>query len=92
MERTIGRPVICNRARNGIAAIEDFGAEHLAGGRPILYTSQDSVIQLAAHTAVIATEQLHAMCAALRDALVGPDAVRRVIELTGLTGVLPMDS
>jgi phosphopentomutase len=79
VETTIGRPVICNGARNGIAAIEDFGAEHLVSGRPILYTSQDSVIQLAAHTAVISTEELYAMCAALRDALAGPDAVRRVI-------------
>jgi phosphopentomutase len=79
VEGAIGRPVICNRAHDGVAALEDFGAEHLAGGLPILYTSQDSVIQLAAHTEVIATEQLYAMCAALREALAGPDAVRRVI-------------
>jgi len=79
VEDVIGSAVICNRARNGIAAIEEYGAEHLAGGRPILYTSADSVIQLAAHTSVISAEQLYATCAALREALRGPDAVRRVI-------------
>ena len=45
----MGREVICNRPYNGIAAIEDFGAEHLRTGALILYTSQDSVLQLAAH-------------------------------------------
>jgi phosphopentomutase len=79
VEATIGSRVICNRPHNGVAAIEDYGEEHLAGGFPILYTSQDSVIQLAAHTSVISPERLYAMCAALRAALQGPGAVRRVI-------------
>jgi len=79
VEETIASPVICNRHYNGIAAIEDYGIEHLAGGRPILYTSADSVIQLAAHTSVLDAERLYAMCAALRGALQGPQAVRRVI-------------
>ena len=47
--RPSGTEVICNRPYNGIAAIEDFGAEHLRTGELILYTSQDSVLQLAAH-------------------------------------------
>jgi len=79
VEATIGRPVICNRPYNGIAAIEDYGDEHLACGHPILYTSQDSVVQLAAHVSVISLEELHAACAALRAELQGADAVRRVI-------------
>ena len=79
VETTIGSPVICNRPQNGIAAIEEYGEEHLAGGWPILYTSQDSVIQLAAHTSVISAERLYAMCAALRASLQAPGAVRRVI-------------
>ncbi len=79
VEMTIGVPVLCNRHHDGIAAMEDYGAEHLASGRPILYTSQDSVIQLAAHTSVISEARLQAMCAALREALQGPQAVRRVI-------------
>ena len=45
----MGREVICNLPYNGIAAIDDFGAEHLRSGALILYTSQDSVLQLAAH-------------------------------------------
>jgi phosphopentomutase len=80
IEQTIGAGVICARPYDGVAAIEDFGAEHLASGRPILYTSQDSVLQLAAHTAVMGEEQLYAACVALRAALArGPHAVRRVI-------------
>jgi phosphopentomutase len=74
-----GARSICNRAYDGVAAIDDFGAEHLASGRPILYTSQDSVLQLAAHTRVIDERALHAACAQLRAALSDPDAVRRVI-------------
>ena len=79
MEATIGSPVICNRPYNGIAAIEDYGEEHLACGHPILYTSADSVVQLAAHVSLVPAEELYAACAALRAALQGPDAVRRVI-------------
>jgi len=80
IERTIGAGVICARPYDGVAALEDFGDEHLASGRPILYTSQDSVLQLAAHNAVMGEERLYAACAALRAALAsGPHAVRRVI-------------
>jgi phosphopentomutase len=80
VERTIGLRVICNRPYNGIAAIEDYGSEHLESGRPILYTSQDSVLQLAAHVSVIAPEALYDACEALRRELVEPEvAVGRVI-------------
>jgi phosphopentomutase len=79
-EAAIGSPVICNRPYNGIAAIQEFGEAHLRSGAPILYTSQDSVIQLAAHVGVMAPEQLYAACAALRGELAdGDDAVARVI-------------
>lgn len=66
VETAIGGSVICNRPYNGIAAIEDYGAEHLASGRPILYTSQDSVVQLACHVEVMAVADLHAACARVR--------------------------
>jgi phosphopentomutase len=79
VEATLGRGVICNRPENGLAAIDRYGAEHLESGAPILYTSQDSVLQLAAHTSVVDTEALYEMCASLRAALQGPAAVRRVI-------------
>ncbi len=80
VQAAIGSPVICNRPYNGIAAIDDFGELHMRTGRPILYTSQDSVIQLAAHVSVMAPEQLYAACVALRAELSdGDDAVGRVI-------------
>ena len=66
VEAAIGTPVICNHAANGIAALDEYGAEHLATGRPILYTSQDSVVQLAAHVSVMAPEALYDACQALR--------------------------
>jgi phosphopentomutase len=88
LEALAGRGFLCNRPYNGIAAIEDFGAEHLRTGRLILYTSQDSVLQLAAHEDVLAAADLHALCARVRDALVSPHDVQRVIArpFTGADG------
>jgi phosphopentomutase len=74
-----GHKLICNRPYNGIAAIDDFGAEHLRTGALILYTSQDSVLQLAAHVERVALAQLYAACAAVRAAMQGEHAVGRVI-------------
>ena len=74
-----GRQMICNLPYNGIGAIEDFGEEHLRGGALIVYTSQDSVLQIAAHEDVVATEELYAICARVRDALPSEHAVGRVI-------------
>ncbi|HLB21987.1 MAG TPA: phosphopentomutase [Solirubrobacteraceae bacterium] len=74
-----GHQLICNRPYNGIAAIDDFGAEHLRTGALILYTSQDSVLQLAAHVERLAPAQLYAACAAVRAAMQGEHAVGRVI-------------
>jgi phosphopentomutase len=73
------RGVICNRPYNGIEAIEDYGAEHLDTGRLIVYTSQDSVLQIAAHVDVVAQDELHAICAAVRAQLPSEHAVGRVI-------------
>lgn len=75
----MGRQVICNQPRNGIAAIEEFGAQHLSTGELILYTSTDSVVQLAAHVQRVPEEELYAACEAARTILTGPDAVGRVI-------------
>ncbi len=75
----IGHEVICNRPYNGIAAIEDFGEEHLRTGALILYTSQDSVLQLAAHVELVPTEELWRICSAARAAMSAGDAVGRVI-------------
>jgi phosphopentomutase len=74
-----GRGVACNRPYNGIGAIEDFGARHLQTGELIVYTSQDSVLQLAAHVDVVAPEELYEICRRVRAAMTGEHAVGRVI-------------
>jgi phosphopentomutase len=74
-----GRPVICNRPSNGIEAIEHFGAEHVRDGGLIVYTSQDSVLQIAAHVDVVAPADLYGICAAVRHGLPPRHAVGRVI-------------
>ena len=74
-----GRGVICNRTDNGIEAIENFGEAHLRGGELIVYTSQDSVLQVAAHVDVVAPDELYAICAAIRERLPAEHAVGRVI-------------
>ncbi len=79
VEQVMGTEVICNRPYNGIDAIVDFGAEHLWGAKPILYTSADSVVQIAAHVDVLAPATLYALCEAVRDIMSGPDGVGRVI-------------
>jgi phosphopentomutase len=75
----LGGEVICNRPYNGIDAVADFGAAHLRSGRLIVYTSADSVLQVAAHASVLAPEQLYARCVALRRLMRGADGVGRVI-------------
>ncbi len=69
--RARGHEVICNRPDNGLAAIEEFGSEHLRTGALILYTSQDSVLQLAAHVERVAPAELYRACAAARAAMSG---------------------
>jgi phosphopentomutase len=88
LERASGHELICNRADNGLAAIEEFGAEHLRSGALILYTSQDSVLQLAAHVERVPVEELYRACAAARAVMTGAHAVGRVIArpFTGAEG------
>ncbi|MEA2450234.1 MAG: phosphopentomutase [Thermoleophilaceae bacterium] len=74
-----GRGVLCNASSEGLAAIHDFGAQHLLSGDLIVYTSQDSVFQVAAHVDVVAEPELYAYCEAARGLLTGADAVGRVI-------------
>jgi phosphopentomutase len=79
LEEACGRALICNRPANGLAAIEQFGAEHLRTGALILYTSQDSVLQLAAHVERVPARELYRLCAAAREVMSGEHAVGRVI-------------
>ena len=74
-----GRAVICNAPFNGLAVIDEFGAEHLRTGDLIVYTSQDSVLQIAAHEQVVSTVELHAICTEVRARLPPEHAVGRVI-------------
>jgi phosphopentomutase len=69
----------CNRPANGVAAIAEYGPHHLETGEVILYTSQDSVLQLAAHVDRLTEAELYAACAAARDVMTGEHAVGRVI-------------
>ena len=78
-ERAIGRGTLGNVVGSGTEIIKRFGAEHLATGKPIVYTSADSVFQLAAHEEVIPLQSLYVMCAAARRLLRGKHNVQRVI-------------
>jgi len=78
-EQAIGRKVIGNKAASGTEIIKELGEEHVRTGRPILYTSADSVFQIAAHQEVIPLEELYHMCQIARDMLTGENAVGRVI-------------
>jgi phosphopentomutase len=75
-----GHALVSAGRRDGLAAIRDFGEQSLRTGALVVYTSQDSVVQLAAHTAAVPEAELHAACLAARTALgSGPCAVGRVI-------------
>lgn len=77
--KVTAQELICNRPYNGIAAIEDFGGEHLRTGALILYTSQDSVLQLAAHVERLPAAELYRACEAARALMRGEHGVARVI-------------
>jgi phosphopentomutase len=74
-----GRGVLGNVAGSGTAMLDRYGAEHAATGRWIVYTSADSVFQVAAHEAVVPVQELYAACSAARALLRGEHAVSRVI-------------
>jgi phosphopentomutase len=75
----IGRAVIGNKAASGTAIIEELGEEHMRTGSPIVYTSADSVFQIACNEAVVPIEQLYDICLAARRLLQGQHALQRVI-------------
>ncbi len=74
-----GVDFLCNLPYSGTDAIRDYGEEHLRSGSPILYTSADSVLQIAAHTDVIPLPRLYELCRIARRLCVGKYAVGRVI-------------
>jgi phosphopentomutase len=78
-EQAIRRKVIGNKAASGTEIIKELGEEHMRTGYPILYTSADSVFQIAAHQDVIPLQELYHMCEIARGMLTGEHAVGRVI-------------
>jgi phosphopentomutase len=78
-EQAIGRQVLGNYVASGTEIIKDLGDEHVRTGRPIVYTSADSVFQIAAHERVIPLDELYKMCSVARRLLEPPHGVGRVI-------------
>ncbi len=79
LERRTGKTVLCNKPYSGTDVIRDYGEEHLATGGLIVYTSVDSVMQIAAHEDVVPTKELYRHCKTAREILVGEHCVGRVI-------------
>lgn len=77
--RRTGRGCLGNKAASGTAIIAELGAEHQRTGRWIIYTSADSVFQIAAHEGTVPLEELYGACRIARELLVGDEAVSRVI-------------
>lgn len=78
-ERQTGRGTLCNRPYSGTDVIRDYGREHMETGRLIVYTSADSVFQIAAHEKVVPVEELYHDCEIARKILTGKHSVGRVI-------------
>mgnify|MGYP004640988117 CR=1 FL=1 len=78
-EKLTGRKVLCNKPYSGTEVIKDYGKKHVETGDLIVYTSADSVFQVAAHENVVALEQLYEYCEIARNLLTGKHAVGRVI-------------
>jgi phosphopentomutase len=78
-ERRIGRASLGNKAASGTEIIKELGPEHMRTGSPIVYTSADSVFQVAAHEEVIPLWEQYKICETARDILRGPHEVGRVI-------------
>lgn len=78
-ERMTGRGTLCNRPYSGTEVIKDYGAEHIKTGKLIVYTSADSVFQIAAHEDVVPLSELYRCCELARQLLRGEHGVGRVI-------------
>jgi phosphopentomutase len=78
-ENAIGRKILGNKVASGTEIIKELGDEHVRTGSPIVYTSADSVFQIAAHEEVISLEEQYRMCKIAREMFVGDIAVGRII-------------
>ena len=79
LKRRTGRDILCNKPYSGTEVIKDYGQEHMRTGALIVYTSADSVLQIAAHESVIPIEELYRICEIAREICQGPYGVGRVI-------------
>jgi phosphopentomutase len=78
-EEKIGKKIIGNKVASGTEIIKELGDEHVKTGCPIIYTSADSVFQIAAHEDIITLDELYKMCRIAREMLVGEKTVGRII-------------
>ncbi|WP_459128825.1 phosphopentomutase [Guggenheimella bovis] len=78
-EEAVGRKTLVNKPYSGTEILNDYGEEHMKTGMPIVYTSSDSVFQIACHEEVVPLEELYSMCEKAREILRGEHAVARVI-------------
>ena len=78
-ERRIGRKTLGNKAASGTVILDELGEEHMRTGAPIVYTSADSVFQVAAHEEVIPVEELWRICAIARELMRGEHNIGRII-------------
>lgn len=86
LEKIFGSPILGNEVASGTEIIQRLGQEHLETSYPIVYTSADSVLQIAAHEDKIPLDQLYQWCYAIRQALVPPHNVARIIARPFITG------
>ncbi|MDO4521699.1 MAG: phosphopentomutase [Eubacteriales bacterium] len=79
LEKATGRGILCNKPYSGTDVIRDYGDEHVKTGKLIVYTSADSVLQIAAHEEVVPLEELYEICHKAREIMLGEHSVGRVI-------------
>ena len=87
-EKATGRGTLCNATYSGTEVIKDFGEEHLKTGKLIVYTSADSVFQIAAHEDIVPVERLYEYCEKAREIMQGEHGVGRIIARP-FTGTYP---
>ena len=88
LSKACGRGILCNKPYSGTKVIADYGEEHMKTGSIIVYTSADSVLQIAAHEDIVPIEELYDICSKAREIMKGEHAVGRVIArpFTGTPG------
>ena len=79
LEKNFGRKILCNKPYSGTQVIHDYGREHVATGNLIVYTSADSVLQIAAHEDIVPVDELYDFCMTARKIMSGVHGVGRII-------------